>query len=516
MKRFTALISFFILFFVQFAIADISITPYGGAGTVSGSCFLVESGSAAIVVDCGVFMGDDEGSAAAEIRNTQIDEKLIKADALILTHAHIDHSGRIPLLINKGFKGKIYSTEATKELALAMFKNRNGFDLIEREWFWSESQRLKAQSRHSAAVIHWTDFCKRNIKTVEYSERKMTLAEVEKAEGVNFMLCRNCCENAAEEIEPYFVAAKYGEEIELSNGIKFKLIDAGHIPGSASIVLEIENKNILFSGDLGSGSSRLNDIFEIPEKADMIFMEATYAGESSRFDMSAYEVFHKDLQKAVEKGKTVWIPALAFNRTQKVLYELKLMQEKGKLDKSIPIYSISSSANILTKLYQKEAAKGGGDWFAKEVYAAKSILPKNTKLQMIRSYDKQMILLSSSGDMSMGRSLGLVNILVPRKDVSIMIVNYVSPSSNAGKLLSGKKISKGIKKGAAIKKYNVFSDHPDSSMLEKWLSNQDKNVEIYLVHSQEEDIPKVQELMRKKGWINVNGAAFGKKTLLRK
>ena len=505
-----------LIFLSGFVFADISVTPYGGAGTVSGSCFLVETDSASVIIDCGIFMGNAEEPGGAEQKNAELDEKLIKADALVLTHAHIDHSGKIPLLIHKGFKGKIYSTEATKELAIAMFKNRNGFDLIEREWFWSESQKLKAQAKNSSPVIHWTDFCKRNIKVVEYCGEKMSLSEVEKNQGVDFTLCRNCCETAAEGLAQYFVTVKYGQETVLPGGIKATFINAAHVPGSASIVLNVADKTILFSGDLGSGYSRLNGEFDIPQKADMIFMEATYAAENSRFDMSAYEKFHDDLQKALEQGKTVWIPSLAFNRTQKVLYELKLMRKSGKLPKNIPVYSISTSANFLTSLYQKEAAKGEGDWFTKEVYDAKSVISKDVKLQMVRSYDKQMILMSSSGDLDMGRSKLLIPMLVPRKDVFIMIVNYAAPSSSAGKLLSGKKISKEIKKGATVKKYDIFSDHPDYPMLEKWLANQDKDADIYLIHSEEKNIPKIKKLMRKKGWTNVKGAAAGEKALLRK
>lgn len=129
-----------ILFFILPLFADISVTPYGAAEIVSGSCFLLDTGAERIIVDCGLFMSSsgEQGIEPFDLEkslNLKIQKELIDAKALFLTHAHLDHSGRIPLLIYEGFKGKIYSTKATKELSIALFKERNGFDLIKRKWF---------------------------------------------------------------------------------------------------------------------------------------------------------------------------------------------------------------------------------------------------------------------------------------------------------------------------------------------------------------------------------------------
>ncbi|MDR3253422.1 MAG: MBL fold metallo-hydrolase [Endomicrobium sp.] len=123
-----------LLFFISSVSADLSVTPYGAASTISGSCFLLETGNLKFLIDCGLFMTDESNSAAgAEFNNLQIQPELIKAKALFLTHEHLDHSGRIPLLIHRGFKGNIYSTLATKKLVISLFKERNGFDLIKRK-----------------------------------------------------------------------------------------------------------------------------------------------------------------------------------------------------------------------------------------------------------------------------------------------------------------------------------------------------------------------------------------------
>ncbi|MDR2191880.1 MAG: MBL fold metallo-hydrolase, partial [Endomicrobium sp.] len=318
MKKF--LFSFFFLLFAAFPLFAVSVTPYGAAGVVSGSCFLVETDSASVIIDCGLFMRGDFEDEDLYAKNADIPSELINVETLILTHAHTDHSGRIPLLINKGFQGKIYCSSATKELALAIFKNRTGFEYIARKWFWSQSQRLNAARNNKSVVIHWTQNCRANIKNIEESSGVMSMDEAQKEAGISFYLCKNCCERETDNIiAPFFNVVEYDEEIVLSDGVKFKLINAGHIPGSASVVLSAQDKTLVFSGDLGNGYSRLTGLFEVPQKADVLFMEATYSDDKYKLDFADYEIFRKDLIKALQKGNIVWIPALAFNRTQKVL-----------------------------------------------------------------------------------------------------------------------------------------------------------------------------------------------------
>ncbi|MDR1434630.1 MBL fold metallo-hydrolase [Candidatus Endomicrobiellum devescovinae] len=513
-----------ILFFILPLFADISVTPYGAAETVSGSCFLLDTGAERIIVDCGLFMSSSgeqgiEPFDLEESLNLKIQKELIDAKALFLTHAHLDHSGRIPLLIYEGFKGKIYSTKATKELAIALFKERNGFDLIKRKWFWSESQYEKAEEKNGTVVAHWTEECKKNIKSIGYSKDEMLLKDLEKNEKVKFILCKNCCERESEKISEKFVNADYNEEIKISDSLKVKLINAGHIPGSASIIFSTDKEKVLFSGDLGSGNSKFNGEFEIPESVDLIFMEATYGGKVNHNVAREYELFRKDLKNALESGKTVWIPAFALNRTQEVLYELKLMQDDGYISTKFPIYSVSPSANAITALYQKEVSRkededheySKSEWFLETIYQKKSILPENTRLQMIRNYEMQMILFSSSGDMDKGKSKQLAPILLHDKNVFVMVVNYVDPESSAGLLLRNKKPRFDLKKLAAkIKRYNVFSDHADFEMLQKWLSKQSKDAKIYVIHSNKQTTAQTVSLLQEKGWSGVKGAQLGK------
>jgi len=505
MKRITAFVISFIIFSASFSAAGITVTPYGAAGGVSGSCFLLEAGGKKIIIDCGIFMNGEDNEAGDAQRNMNMPDELINAAALVLTHAHLDHSGRIPLLISKGFKGKIYCTPATKELVTALYRDRNGLDLVKRKFYWSRTQRMKAENDSSSYVIaHWTGGCRKNIKAAEYSDQELSVSELSKSKDANFLLCRDCCTEESKKLADKFVTAEYGEEVVLADNVRFKFINSAHIPGSASVIFSLNGKKILFSGDIGSGYSRLSGSFEVPEKADAVFTEATYADDKSKQSMKDYDVFRTDLMRALSEGKLVWIPALSLNRTQKVMHELALMQDAKILSQHVPIYSVSPGANDISSIYQKEASKREGSWFVKEVYDRGAIIPENAKLQMIRNYDKQMILFSSSGDMDKGKSAQLLEQLAPRKDVFIMIVNYVPPESNAGRLLSGKSTSGGIEGEAKIKKYDIFSDHPGFEMLRKWLSNQDKSVPVYLIHSDEKTAAKMLKMLSKKGWKNVS------------
>jgi metallo-beta-lactamase family protein len=140
-------------------------------------------------------------------------------------------------------------------------------------------------------------------------------------------------------------------DIKIPDNLAAKLINAGHVPGFACFIFTIDNEKISFSRDLGSGYSRLNGELDIPEKGDLIFIEVTYTKYRYKNSMEQYELFRNDLKKYLAAGKTARVSALSFNRTQKVLYELKLMQDDGRLSKKIPVYSISRSANAITALY---------------------------------------------------------------------------------------------------------------------------------------------------------------------
>ncbi|MDR3111638.1 MAG: MBL fold metallo-hydrolase [Elusimicrobiota bacterium] len=502
-KKFLCL--FACLIFVRaYALSEISVEAYGAAQVVSGSCFLLKTDYENFIIDCGMFIG----SESEQDKNYQVDTKLLSAKALFLTHAHLDHCAKIPLLIHKGFKGKIYSTDATKILALSLFKNRNGFDLIDREWFWSKRRKENGIANKKSVAIHWTQSCRDTIKSIEYASG--LLKDIKKKKRVDFILCKKCCKQSSAEIEKFFETIEYDKETKISADFSVKAINAGHIPGSTSFIFTSSGKKILFSGDLSSGYSRLTGKFEIPQKADLIFMEATY-GARGKISFEQYNIFRKDLLDAVDANKIVWIPALSFNRTQKVLYELKLLQDEGALSKEIPIYSVSPSANIITKIYDNQIKDKKDGWFLKEVYEKGAIIPENVKFRDIKkkALKAPLILISSNGDMSLGKSAQLATEILSLQNVFVMIVNYVAPESPAGLLLENKQPFKNFYSLAKIKKYDVFSDHADFASLEKWLSKQDENSKIFIIHSTVQSATFVTEKLKSKGFKKTSTAKTG-------
>ncbi|MDR3243707.1 MAG: MBL fold metallo-hydrolase [Elusimicrobiota bacterium] len=480
MKKFIVL---FIFLFYSLASAQISVTPLGAAGSISGSSFLIESGSKSVLIDCGLFY-DNDGD------NFTVAVKAANANALILTHAHLDHIGRVPLLIHSGFKGSIYSTTATKEFALESFRNGSGFELIKRKWAWS-----KENSKSKKAVLHWIDACIDNVKEVSKIDKEMTIAQARKQYALPFSLCNICLNIESENIEKMFVTVKYNESVKLFNNFSFHLIDAAHIPGSAGIFFNIEDKKIVFSGDLGSGYSRFTGKSAPADKADFVFMEGTNAKDfSANIADSSYQSFHNDLKKAADGGKLIWISALSFNRMQKVLYELKIMQDNSLISKQIDIYSISPTANRISRLYEKQISGGARDWFIEDVYKQKTILPQNLHFSYPKDFSKQMILLSASGDEKSTQRF--IKRFKKRGSVLFMTVNYMDFQSAAAKLARDNDLKEAIE----VKKYAVFSDHPDAFELLRWLSNQDKETKIYLIHYNEEEFKEISKFFASKGF----------------
>jgi metallo-beta-lactamase family protein len=512
--KITALAAFLFLNFGNFAFGENFVVPFGAAETVSGSCFLIKTDNGNFIVDCGIFMDNDfesDNLSEAENKNLQIDKSLISAAALFLTHAHLDHSGKIPLLVHKGFKGKIYSTDATKTLVLSLFENGSGFELIKRKFFWSKKREAKSKQNNSFLTIHWSDFCRTKITGgLGFFDEELLLKDVKKHLSVNILLCKKCCKGETKKIGRLFSVLKYDEDFIFSNESAVTAINAGHIPGSASFLFNFKGKKILFSGDLGSGYSKLTGDFKTPPSADLVFMEATYSNKKKNLSFSQYADFRNDMEKAIKSKKIIWIPALSFNRTQKILYELKQMQKDKKLSKNIPIFSISPSANIITKIYENEIKNNGGEWFLKNIYDEGSILPENINFTDIKNYSYPSIIISSSGDMSFGKSAQIAKKLLSNKNVNIMIINYVSPNSIAGILLRNKRSFRDFKVNAKIKKYDIFSDHPDFMFIQKWLSKQDKNKsKICIIHSSKEASDSMKKFLKEEGFANIEKIKIG-------
>jgi metallo-beta-lactamase family protein len=519
MKKFLLAICYLLIF--QIVYAEISVEYFGGAQRVSGSCVLLKTDTKSVIIDCGAFY--EEGNLP--VNNKNINPVLLKAEALVLTHAHADHAGLIPLLISKGFKGNVYCTSATKKIVFELYDDGWNFDDIKQNYFWSRTQRINCQQKQRGTVtLHWFDNCSNSIASKENLKEKVSSEQLKTIYNVKFKLCKKCLNAYLKKLSERFIEIKYGDIIELSDNLSFSLSDAGHIPGSASVVFNITDSNLLktvvFSGDLGSGYSKLVTNKKQAQKADYIFLEGTYGGSSRKIDFPDYDNFQKTLADELNKNNIVWIPALALQRTQKVLYEIKKAQDKGLISNNIPIYSLSPSSNGLTKLYESEIKNPSAEkWFNDDIYNEKSLIHGKYITSKPKQYPKPSIIISASGMMDKGVSFSLLNKLLPRKDVSVFLVSYAGLQTPAGKLKKGfKKIKTKygtIEVLASVKSFDIFSDHPDINETIKWLGNDNKKAIIYLVHGEKEGLKSEKSVLKQKGFLNSQVAPTNQKIIIR-
>jgi len=510
------LISLFVVFFYTIAYAQISVEYFGGAGRVSGSCALLKTNDSSIIIDCGNFY--DEGILKSE--NFFIDKKLINADAMIVTHAHNDHSGRIPQLISEGFSGNIYCTDATKKIIFEMYNDGWNYQDVKKKYFWSKNKKDKIEFYESKQnlTLHWYKECRKVVRNIQQSKEPISIEELQNKYKIKMKICRKCLEQDLEEMKKQFVSVNLKENTDLTDKINFSLYNAGHITGSASVLFNIYDENkiktVVFSGDLGSGYSKITPEKDIIPKVDYVFVETTYGGAKKNVSNADYEKFQKIIANALKNNKIVWIPSLSLHRTQKVLYEIKQAQANGLIDDDITVYSLSPSSNGLTQQYENEVSshfKNG--WFKEEVYQIGSFLPTNYVTKKPKEFAGPSIVISASGMMDQGVSLGLVDKLLPLENVEVCLVSYASPKTPAGKLKKGVKTIRtkygSTKVNAKINIFDIFSDHPDIDELMYWLSNQDSTTTIYLVHGENNILKKSQNLYKQKGFNKTNIAIKG-------
>lgn len=510
------IISFVVLlFFTSILYAEVSVQYFGGAEMVSGSCALLKTEETSVIIDCGTFY--DEGKLP--VNNKIIDEQLINAKYFILTHAHIDHSGRLPLLVNKGFKGKIYLTKATKDILLELFSKGWNYNDVQQNYFWSKKQRVRCQTKHQGTTtLHWYKTCLKAISNTETSMNEETLNDLNNRYKINFKLCKKCLKNQLDLLSKQLTVVNYNEEINLSKNTSFYLLDAGHIPGSASVFIKVKEndlKKILFSGDLGNNYSRLLNKKQTAPEADFIFMENTYGATERNISYKDYDVFQNEIFKALENKEVVWIPALSLNRTQKILFELKLAQKKGLINKNIPILSLSPTSNDITNLYEKEIKNPSAQkWFDSSIYKEGSILPYNYTTKKLKEYPKPSIIISASGMMDKGVSASLMKVLLPMRDVNVFLVSYASPQTPAGKLKKNVTKIGNMDVKATVKSFDIFSDHPDISERISWLTPANKNSKILLVHGEKTNSIPTRDFLNKKGFKNIYEMPLNKKLIL--
>jgi len=444
----------------------------GAARTVTGSLHLLEVGDKKLAVDCGMYQGRRQEAAR---RNRNPPRLAMDADALILTHAHIDHSGNIPTLVRRGFKGKIHCTEATADLCNQMLRDSARIQQSDAQWL----------NRKNKDDPDWTPIDP--LYTEEHAE-----AALKK-----------------------FVPHAYGETFEVFEGVKATLIDAGHILGSSSAVVEAEangkKRRIVFSGDIGRRNLPILRDPNLPGEPDYVVMETTYGNRSHAPAPDMEEQLLKAIEDTRKKGGKVIIPSFALERAQEIVYSINQLRKSGRME-PMPVFVDSPLTVNLTEVFRRhpecydpeteEFQSQHGDPFGFEYLRMVESVDESKQLNHLSG---PAIIISASGMCEFGRVVHHLRNAIEHKKNTIVIVGYQAQHTLGRRLVEGRERVKifGVKRDvrAEVRVLNAFSAHADREELLWWAEGCGKQVRrFFLVHGDPDQSESFAEALTERGY----------------
>jgi metallo-beta-lactamase family protein len=415
----------------------------GGASTVTGSKTLIESNGIRILIDCGQFQGI---KPLRELNWEPLPILPSSIDFVLLTHGHLDHCGWLPRLVNQGFKGKIYCTSPTKDVAKLILL---------------DSAKIQEEDANKANKEH---FSKHQI-----AEPLYTLAQAEK-------------------VMPHFRVIKPNESVFLDAEIEAVYTNAGHIIGACSVSLKLENKTLVFSGDIGRDNDPLMYAPIKPQYADYIFLESTY-GNRLHTETDPKDELESYINNAVQKGGTIIIPSFAVERVQSVMYLLWQLKQEDRIP-DIP-YVIDTPMGIsVLDIFEnnKKWHKLPEEIFVDMCKMFNMISEYSETIEMI--FNKQpKVIIAASGMITGGRVLSYLERYIELPETTVIIIGYQAEGTRGRKLLEGAKelkiYGKYYQVRANILEIEGLSAHGDQNDLLNWLSElKNKPKKVFLVHGE--------------------------------
>ena len=444
------------------------ISFHGAARDVTGSCYLIECGDIRILIDCGMFQGSrelDEDNAS----DFGFDPSTI--NFLLLTHAHLDHCGRLPLLDLRGFKGEVITTAATRELARLVMLDSAGL------------QEEEAQYRNRRAV-------------------KRGRAE-NKFEPLYTIL------DALNSLEHFGRTAIYNQPLQLSPGVRVTFIDAGHILGSACIVLELtengKTRRLVFSGDLGLSARPILRDPAPPPKADVVIMESTYGDRQHKQLQPSVAEFYDAIASTVRRGGNVVIPTFALERAQEILFYLHAGKEDGTLPKNLQVFLDSPMAISATQIfkrhpecYDEETAalfRTGRDPFN---FPGLHLTRETSESIAINKISGGAVIVAGSGMCTGGRVRHHLKQIIGRSQCSVIFVGFAAHGTLARQIVDGAKeitiFGKDYPVRAHIHTIGGFSAHAGQDELLAWHRHSNPPT-TFLVHGEPESMITLGQLL---------------------
>ncbi len=453
------------------------ISFHGAAQTVTGSKHLIQlEDGRKILLDCGLFQGMGSETEALN-RNFGFDPAAV--DAVILSHAHIDHSGLLPKLIKDGFRGKIFCTDATKSLALLLLEDSAQIQENEAKY---HNKGSKAQGKPLVQPLY----------TGEDAERSFS----------------------------HFAEQPYGSWFNVIEGVEAQFTDAGHIIGSACVHVRItensEQRQLTFSGDVGRYRDAILKSPQTFSQADFIIMESTY-GDSLHQDVvtSIDTLLHWITKTCVERSGKLIVPAFSLGRTQELLYALNGLELQGRLPK-VDYFLDSPLSTSIT-----DVVKGYSSYFNETIqqvlqrdndpfhFAGLKYINSVEESKSLNYRNEPCVIISASGMADAGRIKHHISNNIENSRNAILMTGYCEPRSLGGRLLSGAdEVSIfGVRHQvhAAVGGIKSMSAHADYEDLYQWLACQNKNKiqQLFLVHGEYEVQQALQQRLQAKGFKNV-------------
>jgi metallo-beta-lactamase family protein len=439
----------------------IKIHFLGAAGSVTGSKYLLDTGDRKILVDCGLFQGLKE----LRLKNWEYPPVNVNdIDVILLTHGHMDHTGYLPRLVKQGFKGPIYGTYPTLDIAKIIL---NDSAKIQEQ----EAQRANKEgySKHSPAEPLY------DLKDVEQTI-------------------------------PHFKAIPQSQWIPLFDGIKARFQYNGHILGATFIELDVHGKRFVFSGDIG----RTNDLLLYPplkpKKADVLFMESTYGGRFHPEEAEAIPQIEKLVNETIDKGGSLFIPSFSVERAQLMMLIFWRLLKENKIPKVQMIMDSPMGTNVLELFHRTRDWHRLEDNECDEMCSHFTVVSSYRETMELRTDNKPKIVIAGSGMLTGGRMLNYLETQAQNPNNTLLFVGYQAEGTRGRKLLEGEKELKVYGKTVSFKmqlaEIEGLSAHADHAELLDWLSDVKEPPEkLFIVHGEKQGAEALKQGIKETyGW----------------
>jgi metallo-beta-lactamase family protein len=401
----------------------------GATGTVTGSKYRVAQGKHAILVDCGLFQGYKQ----LRLRNwAPLPFDAASLDSIVLTHAHLDHSGYLPLLVRNGFRGPVYCTEATRELCRILLPDSGRI----------QEEDAEHANRH------------------RYSKHHPALPLYTEADAVRSL--------------QYFEARPYHAEFEAAEGIGASFHPAGHLLGSAMVRVDAAGSSILFSGDLGKPDDLLmRPPAPPPGAVDVLVVESTY-GNRQHERIDPIDQLGSVIRRVIDRGGVVVIPAFAVGRTQTLLYCIHRLKLRGVLPENLPVFLNSPMAIDATRLYRRHSDEHRLD--PEECAAIWRVARMVNTVEESKALNQRkgpMIIIAGSGMATGGRVIHHLKAFAPDPKNAIVLAGFQAGGTRGASLLAGADVIKihgeYVPVRAEVVALSNLSAHADYTQILDWL-----------------------------------------------